>query len=82
MHHDALELPGGRTVLLTRLSEGRRYRSCGFLLPPSGLLQPDDEELPRGVRPVDATTLGELVDLLDQCHLHSDSQNCGGGLRS
>jgi hypothetical protein len=24
MHHDALELPGGRTVLLTRLSEGQR----------------------------------------------------------
>jgi len=24
MHHDALELPGGRIVLLTRLSEGQR----------------------------------------------------------
>ena len=24
MHHDALELPGGRVVLLTRLSEGQR----------------------------------------------------------
>jgi hypothetical protein len=24
MHHDVLELPGGRTVLLTRLSEGQR----------------------------------------------------------
>ena len=24
MHHDALELPGGHTVLLTRLSEGQR----------------------------------------------------------
>ena len=24
MHHDALELPGGRIVLLTRLNEGQR----------------------------------------------------------
>jgi len=24
MHHDALELPGGRVVLLTRLTEGQR----------------------------------------------------------
>jgi hypothetical protein len=26
MHHDALELPGGRVVLVTRLTEGQRAR--------------------------------------------------------
>ena len=34
MHHDALELPGGHTVLLTRLSEGQR--ATVLQLPASG----------------------------------------------
>jgi hypothetical protein len=55
MHHDALELPGGRVILLTRLTEGQR----------ATVLQ-----LPATVRPHEAKDMpaqearpGELVNL-------------------
>jgi hypothetical protein len=44
MHHDALELPGGKIVMLTRLREGQQ--ATVLQLPVGGRMHNAEEELP------------------------------------
>jgi hypothetical protein len=53
MHHDALELPGGRIVLLTRLIEGQR----ATVLQLPAATRPHEAK----VEPAQETKRGELV---------------------